>query len=167
MKKRGLAEAPISEALKKFDETPENKKMILAPGLEAVKWSNEKIELDLSNSRPMSPLVPFKIAFEFLALHLGTAIYDEAQQMRQLRKVLCELIEDDSCFKVERLNAAEYKPFHGICFEGNAPHARVLVRLFGWLAFRVHFLGLAVGGPRFIYTQLLDTPNENLRVLES
>ena len=59
--------------------------------------------------------------------------------------------------EVLRLNASEYKPFHGICFEGNDPYTRVLIRLFGWLAFRVHFRRLAVSGPRFVYTQSLAT----------
>jgi hypothetical protein len=132
-----------------------------------VKWSIEKIDLDFSDSRLMSPLVPLKIAFEFLACHLGTAIYDEAHQLQELRTALCEMVEDDPCFEVERLHATEYKPFHGVCFEGNAPYARVLIRLFGWLGFRVHFRRLAVGEPTFVYTQSLATGSEDLRVLES
>ena len=115
----------------------------------------------------MSPIVPLKIGFEFLACHLGTASYNEAQQMQELRTALRERAEDASCFEVERLNTSEYKPFHGICFEGNAPYARVQIRLFGWLAFRVHFRRLAVDGPRFVYTQFLDTGSEDLRVLGS
>ena len=75
-------------------------------------------------------------------------------------------IEEHECFRVDRLNSSEYKPFHGICFEGNHPHARVQIRLFGWLAFRVHFLRLAVGGPRFVYTHYLDSNSEDIRVLE-
>ena len=165
--KAGIGEIPLAEALRKFDETPDNHTITLAPWLEVVKWSIEKTDLDLSDSRLMSPMVPLKIAFEFLACHLGTAIYDEAHQIQELRTTLREMVEDDPCFEVERLHAAEYKPFHGVCFEGNAPYARVLIRLFGWLAFRVHFQRLAVGGPRFVYTQSLATGSEDLRVLES
>ena len=167
LSKAGIGEIPLAEALRQFDATPDNHKITLAPGLEAVKWSIEEIDLDLSDSRLMSPLVSLKIAFEFLACHLGTAIYDEAQQIQELRTALRGMVENDPCFEVERLNAAEYKPFHGICFEGNAPYARVLIRLFGWLAFRVHFRRLAVSGPRFIYTQSLATGSEDLRVSKS
>ena len=167
LSKSGIGEIPLAEALRKFDETPDNHKIILPPSIEVVKWSIEKIDLDLSNSRLMSPMVPLKIGFEFLACHLGTAIYDEAQQLQELRTALREMVEDDPCFEVERLNASEYKPFHGICFEGNNPYARVLVRLFGWLAFRIHFRRLSVSGPRFIYTHSLATGSEDLRVLES
>jgi HNH endonuclease len=167
LRKSGIGAIPLAEALRKFDVTPDNHKITLVSGLEVVKWSIEQIDLDLSDSRLMSPLVPLKIGFEFLACHLGTIIYDEAQQLREVRTALREMVEDDPCFEVERLNAAEYQPFHGICFEGNAPYARVLIRLFGWLAFRVHFRGLAVSGPRFVYTQSLATGSEDLRVLES
>ena len=167
LRKSGIGEIPLAEALRKFDEIPDNHKITLALGLEIVKWSIEKIDLDLSDSRLMSPLVPLKIGFEFLACHLGTAIYDEAQQIQELRIALREMVEDDPCFEVERLNASEYKPFHGICFEGNDPYARVLIRLFGWLAFRVHFRRLSISGPRCVYTQSLATGSEDLRVLES
>jgi hypothetical protein len=167
LSKSGVGEIPLAEVLRKFDETSDNHKITLAPGLEVVKWGIEKIDLDFSESRLMSPMVPLKIAFEFLACHLGTAIYDKAHQMQEVRIALREMVEDDLCFEVERLHAAEYKPFHGVCFEGNDPYARVLIRLFGWLAFRVHFRRLAVGGPRFVYTQSLATGSEDLRVLES
>ena len=167
LRKSGVSETPIAATLRKFDEARENQKVTLALGLEVVKWSIEKIQSDLGNSKLMSPLVPFKIGFEFLACHLGLASYDEAPQMQELRRALREMLEDDPCFEVERFNASEYKPFHGICFEGNSPYARVLIRLFGWLAFRVHFRWLSVAGPRFIYTQYLDTNREDIRMLAS
>lgn len=163
--RQGLPAIHIEGCLRKFDEAPENCRVALSPSLEVVNWTTESISLDLSNSNLLSPLVALKIAFEFLACHLGTAIYDEATQFNALRRALLCEIEEDPYFKVERLNASEYKSFHGICFEGNEPHARVLIRLFGWLAFRVHFLNLAVGGPRFIYTHYLDSGEENIRML--
>lgn len=166
LKKQGMEDFQILESLQTFDEAPENHPVALAPGLEIVNWATNSIRLDFSNSRLMSSLVPLKIAFEFLACHLGTAVYDEAPQINDFRRVLREEYEDDPCFKVDRLNAADYKPFHGICFEGNDPHARVLIRLFGWLAFRVHFLRLSVSGPRFIYTHMLDSGEEYFQNLE-
>lgn len=162
--KSGLEAGPLAEALQKFDESPDNEHVEVVPGLEVVKWSVEKIAIDLSDSRPMSSLVPLKIAFEFLACHLGAAIYDNAAQLLEIRQVLRGEVEGASCFRVDRLTAPEYKPFHGICFEGNKPHAHVLIRLFGRIAFRVHLLRLSVGGPRFIYTHYLDTKRENVRI---
>jgi hypothetical protein len=59
-------------------------------------------------------------------------------------------------------NYNKYEPFHGIVFEGNDPYAKVLIRLFGWLAFRVHFLRLACSGSRFVYTHRLDEQQEHV-----
>lgn len=166
LKKRGFEDSQILKSLRTFDEAPENQAVAVAPGLDIINWVTESIGLDLRNSKLMSTHIPLKIAFEFLACHLGTAVYDEAPQMNNIRQALKEGHENDACFRVERLNANDYKPFHGICFEGNHPHARVLIRLFGWLAFQVHFMKLSVGGPRFIYTHTLNDGKEHLQMLE-
>ena len=153
MEKEGIHENSIAKILRELGEAPNDRKVHLTPNLEVIKWSQETITLDLSNNETMSPLVPLKIAYEFLAWLVGTAIYNNIQALQELRAVLREGTERNPCFKVERLHAPEYKPFHGICFEGNDPHAQVQIRLFGHLAFRVHFLKLSVGGPRGVYWQ--------------
>ena len=116
----------------------------------------------MSSSSLLTPLVPLKIAYEFIACHLGTAIYDEALQIQEIRAALLENIKDHPSFEVERLEVPEYKPFHGICFEGNDPHGKVLIRLFGRLAYRVHFRWLAFDGSRFVYTHCLGTHEDSL-----
>lgn len=165
LSKSGVGPVPIEDALRRFEEAPENERVSLAPGLEVVKWTVERIEPALSRSVLLSPLVPLKIAYEFLACHLGTAVYDNASQISELRLVLRDRIYCHPCYSVERLSASEYKPFHGIVFEGNDPYAKVLIRLFGWLAFRVHIKRLAVGGHRFIYTHQLDSNEEDVRIV--
>ena len=162
LQRGGAGQAAIRESLRKFDEGGENERIRLALGVEATKWAVEKIDPDLSSSSPLTPLVPLKIAYEFIACHLGTAIYDEALQLQEIRTTLLESIKDHPSFEVERLAASEYKPFHGICFEGNDPHGKVLIRLFGWLAFRVHFRWLAFDGSRFVYTHCLGTHEDSL-----
>lgn len=161
LRKEDADDDVIRQALRAFDEGGENERVELPHGLEVVRWHIEKIEPDLSN-KIMNPLIPLKIAYEFLALHVGTAIYDKAPQMQELRTTLRESIESHPSFQVDRLNAPEYKLFHGICFEGNDPYCKVLIRLFGWLAFRVHFRRLMVGGTRFVYTHYLDAQEEDL-----
>ena len=161
LRKEDADDDVIRQALRAFDKGGENERVELPHGLEVVRWHIEKIEPDLSN-KIMSALIPLKIAYEFLALHLGTAIYDKAPQMQELRTTLQESIEDHPSVQVDRLNASEYKPFHGICFEGNDPYCKVLIRLFGWLAFRVHFRCLAVSGSRFVYTHYLNAQEEDL-----
>ena len=166
LRKSDVKETPLADALRRFDEAQHNQKREVAPGLEIVKWQIEEIQADLMNNKPMSPLVPLKIGYEFLACHLGCAIYDDAAEIQELRTALINRVGDAPSFKVERLNAPAYRPIHGICFEGSSPYSRVQIRLFGWLAFRVHFRRLAVGGPRFIYTQYLDTGREDIRILK-
>ncbi len=166
LKRSGHDEEPILRAMQTFDNAPENKRVELVPGLEVVKWNIEKLELDLSSAHLMNPLIPAKTAYEFLACHLGSSIYEEVKQLSEIRESLlsCELNPD--VIQVERLCSNKCEPFHGVCFEGNNPHAKVQVRLFGWLAFRVHFLRLSVGGPRFIYTHKLDTNIEYVQVID-
>jgi len=160
LQKDGYSTMLIRLAISTLDDAPENERIELVPRLEVVKWRLEKIEVDLSNSALMNPLIPAKIAYEFLACHLGGAIYDNAPQMAEIRDSLRLMEQESNAFRIDRLTSNKYEPFHGICFEGNNPHSSVLIRLFSWLAFRVHFPRLAVGGPRFVYTHRLDTGNE-------
>ncbi len=166
LKRAGYEKSPIERAVAALREAPENKRVEVAPILEIVKWRTDRIALDLSKTKMMNPLIPAKIAFEFLACHAGTAIYDEVPQLSEVRQALCTMETVSDSIRVDRLSSNKYKPFHGICFEGNDPHAIVQVRLFGWLAFRVHFLKLSIGGPRFIYTHRLDTGEEHAAIVD-
>jgi len=166
LRKSGYEEALIQNAMAVIDQAPENQRVKIAPGLEFVKWTVQRIEPDLSKTQLMDPLIPAKTAFEFLACHLGSAIYDDVPQLSEVRQAFLVPAQATDAIRVERLSSNEYEPFHGICFEGNRPYAQVQVRLFGWLAFRIHFLHLAVGGPRFVYTQRLDTGKEHMGVME-
>ena len=164
LERSGHDKEPILRAIRTFDNALENERVELVPGLEVVKWSIHKLELDLDSAQLMNPLISAKTAYEFLACHLGSAIYEEVQQLSEIRNSLlkCELNPD--VIQVERLTSNKYEPIHGICFEGNDPYAKVQIRLFGWLAFRVHFLRFSVGGPRFIYTHQLDTSVEDVQI---
>jgi len=155
-------DAPFrNEALRRFDEAPENTRVEVAPGLEIVKWQVTGIELALDGPL-MDPVVPIKTAYEFLAGHLGTAICEDGPPLNEIRRVLNGGEIDLSQISVERLHAPKSRAFHGIIFEGNHPHTQVQVRFFGKLAFRVHFRRLAVGGPRAQYTHDLAANEESL-----
>lgn len=137
------------------------------PSLEIINWPIDRIEPDFSESRILSPLVPLKMAYEFLACHLGTAVYDDSTQMSELRNVLRDQVEEHPCYLIERLHAPAYKPFHGLCFEGNDPYAKVQVRLFGKLAYRIHLNNLAVAGDRYAYTLSLSTNEGAIQIVNS
>lgn len=165
LQRSGYGEESIRGALMKYDRAEEGKRVKLAPDLEIVHRSIQKIEPDMSKWRLMDKVVPVKVAFEFLAAHVGMNIYDDSWQLREVRKILLTRVLRTDIVQVERLSSNEYGPFHGICLEANNPYAKVQVRFFGWLAFRVHFLHLRIGGPRFAYTQRLDTGEEFLTQL--
>jgi hypothetical protein len=160
LEKQGVGPAPIEEALARFDSSQENTKISLAPDLEVVKWEITHTTPDVSGPE-VHVLVPVKTAFEFIACHVGAAIYETDKPLADIRSSLRSGVPHES-IRVERLRAVRTQPIHGILFEGNAPHAIVQIRLFGSVAFRVHFLNLSVSGPRFVYTHLLSSGEESI-----
>lgn len=166
LQKSGYGEAPIRLAMQAFEDAPEDTKLEIAPGLEIAKWSIQRLALDLSCAELMDPSIPAKTAYEFLACHMGSTIYDGAPQLCEVRNCLTSGLLNPDSILVERFSSNKYEPFHGICVEGNDPYAKVQVRLFGSLAFRVHFRRLSSQGPKFIYTHRLDTKEEVVQVLE-
>jgi hypothetical protein len=158
--KRAGYDSPFrTEAIALLDSAPDNERVTLAPGLDVVKWETTALELSL-NGPLLDPLVPAKVAFEFLACHLGSAVYEDDPPLVEARRTFKEGTLDSSWISVERLEAPKAQPFHGVAFEGNSPWAKVQLRLFGKLAFRIHFRRLAVHGPRAQYTHDLVTNKE-------
>ena len=166
LKRSHYGEVPIKRALEMFERMPENRKTTIVPGLDIVKWRIDRLDLDFSHSRLVDPLLPAKIAFEFLALCGGTAIYPQERQLSDVRQILkTGKGWDDTSLRVQRLTAGDARPFHGICNEENPEHSQIQIRLFGSLAYRVRFPRLYVEGPRYAYTQRLDTGEEDLRMV--
>jgi hypothetical protein len=167
LKRDGHSPSTIEGAITAVNEAPLNQRISISPKIDVITWSSENCRLDLGAMKPMNPLVPAKIAYEFLAGHLGNAIYDNNVVLVDIRSMFFNGEISENEIIVERLYADNDRLFHGICFEGNSPNAKVLVRLFGTLAFRVGFKRLAVGGARFIYTHAIATGDENMRIIES
>lgn len=161
LERAGSDATTIAESLRRLESAPENTRVTVADGLEVVKWSIERIEPALDGPL-LSQLAPLKTAYEFLALHLNGAIYEDVPALSAARSALRGGAVDTTHLLVERLHASTSRPLHGIVFEGNAPYATVQVRFFGQLAFRVHFKTIAVGGPRFVYTHDLESNTEHI-----
>ena len=162
MLERGNNDADtISKALALFEAAPENTRIALSDDIEVVKWSIDSIQPTLDG--PLLDLAaPLKTAYEFLALHLNTAIYESAPALAATRRALRGEPIDPAHLLVERLHAPEAKPIHGLLFEQSSPYTTVQIRLLGQLAFRVHFKTLSVGGPRFVYTHDLESNEEHV-----
>ena len=160
LQRKGESETSIQKALEKLDEAREGEELEIAPHLKTVKWPVQKVEHDISKGQPMDKLIPAKVAFEFLALYLGTDIYDNRPQLSEVRRVLTTCTLEKDIIQVERLHSNECEPLHGIRFEENDPHAKIQIMLFGSLAFRVHFFHLSLDKPHLVYTHKLDTGKE-------
>ena len=164
LRREGHGPAIIDDAVAAFERVPENQRTPIAPGLEVSKWSSEGLEPDLSRSKMLDPLLPVKTAFEFLALCVGQSIYNDDWPLSALRRILMRCCEwDDRILRVERLYTGSIRPLHGICNEDNSEFARVQIRLFGSLTYRVDFSFLNIGKQRYAYTHSLDTGDEDVR----
>ena len=164
LKQEGLSDQDIYVALERFRDSPDDTRLTLSPGIEVTKWSVSGLRLALDGPM-LHELVPVKSAYEFLALHVGTAIYEQTPPLLAIRRALRDEVLDAKYIEVERLHAPEAKPFHGLVFEGNTPYAKVQLRILGKLAFRVHFKCLSVAGPRGMYTHDLATNHESVAQL--
>jgi hypothetical protein len=164
LEQKELSDHDVEDALRRFRESPDDTRIEISQGIEVVKWSVSGLELALDGPM-LNPLIPTKSAYEFLALHVGDAIYAETPPLKAIRRALYDGVLDEQNIEVERLHAPEAKPFHGLVFEGNKPYAKVQVRLFGKLAFRIHFKCLSVAGPRGMYTHDLATNRESVEQL--
>lgn len=156
----------VAKALALFDLAPENTRVALSETIEVVKWSIESVRPALEG--PLLNLVaPLKTAYEFLALNLNTAIYENVPALAAARQALKGEPINPTHLLVERLHAPEAKPFHGLLLEGSNPYTTVQVRLLGQLAFRVHFKTLPVGGSRMVYTHDLTSNEEHVAVADA
>lgn len=164
MRQNGRSEQETDEALARFAAAPENERIEIAPGYEIIKWGITKIEPAL-DAPPVSAIVPLKIAYEYLALHLGTAVLDPG--LGPVRGLLRNESTPLENYRIERFVALPYAPFHGLVLEKNAPHAVVQIRLFGGAVFRVHFAGIAVGGVRMKYTHDLEKGQDGFRAVDA
>jgi hypothetical protein len=157
-------EAILTEALNKFDEASDNQKVEISPGLQVTKWRLDKLEPSLQG-KMLDVLVPLKIAFEFIACHVGKAIYSDIPQVNEVKLALLQRDRSSKCYTAEYLRASNrnYAPFHGIALEANGPPVVVQLRLFGLLAYRVQFPYIAVEGPRYAYIHYLDKDQEDIK----
>ena len=157
---RRQSSVDVDAALKRFDEAPDNQRVELAPGLAAIKWGIDRIE-PAYDGPLFSEVALLKIAYEFLACHLGDRIFDESAAFTDIRRILTGAMEPRAdVFSVEPLTTREYAPLHGIALVDGGPPAVVKVYLFGWLVFRVTLHRITVGPPHYRYICLLDAGEE-------
>lgn len=149
----------VEQLLGRFDRAPENTEIDLGTW-GAVKWSRDHPRPSLTD--PLVGEVPvLKMAYEFLACHLDSTIYDT--RLDPLRAAIVDPPGPPGTYRVERGAGTEYRPLHGLALEAAKPNVIIQIRLFGWLPFRVHFPRLAWDGLRTVYTVRLTDRAEDWR----
>jgi hypothetical protein len=161
LQKRQLSDESIAQILNRVDEAPLNELIKLDDGIQITKWSIDEIHPDMTGEM-IDDLVPLKIAFEFLALHAGSAIYHE--QLNSIRQAILNGIKNPTTYEVEQLRSTKYDPLHGIFIEQNQPYIQITIALFRWIRYRVNLYGVALDSqlPRVIYEVNLKTGKENI-----
>lgn len=146
--KDGKTAKEIADAIGKHGSIPPEQICELTADLDLKTWSVVKVEFKPGETA--SPILFLKIAFEYLALHLGRTVYADEPALTEIRDTLLTLNKKNAF--VEYFQRENKWAVHGMVFHGNNPYAQVQIRLFGSLAYRVNFPHLAVGGPRIAYT---------------
>ncbi|MBS1874316.1 MAG: hypothetical protein JSU00_13960 [Acidobacteria bacterium] len=160
LRREGKDNAEIAEALARLDAATEGQYIQLSDRTAIKKDAAIAPRLKL-NSPDVKPLLVIKIAYEFLALHVGSGIFHPSLDRVRDSLRLRDLSPD--CCLFEELHASSYGPFHGLLISQREPVV-VVVRLFGYLVYRVSFpsVGVPVGTPLAGYTLCLDSGEEDL-----
>ena len=155
----------IPDARRRLTEARSNERTTLAPSFDIVNLEFDGFRPQLDAAEQVPEVWPIKTAYEFLACRMGGAVYHPALQ--PVREILRSGLPNDAAVNVERLQADQADPMHGLFQEANDRHARVQVRLFRRVCYRVHFKQVAVTGNRVMYTQVLSPPSELFAVVEA
>jgi len=165
MEKAGKSKAFVESRLEAYENAPAGILIQLMPDLAVKKSKSAEINL-FPGGDPMHSTLLLKIAYEFIALHLGNTIYHDDPPLVMLRAALTDFKEPYPFVELYTAKQKRRGLFHGLAFEGNSPVARVQIRLFETLAYRVNFPMLAVDGPRCGYHLDLATGDERLMDLD-
>src|SRR5262249_2649895 len=124
LRRRGSSEEEVVAACRVAEQAPFGRVVQVADGLYIR-------NIEVGDARPVlngddqpDSLLLLKIAYEFLALECGEAIYERA--FNPYRSLLLRE-GDGSVIDVECLEATDYEPFHGIVHECNTPSVQVQV----------------------------------------
>lgn len=155
LQREGLSSSQIREALQRFDAAPENTRVTAAPGFDIVQWTVTGVNPALDARRLVvrfdggeerlqgAGIAVLKIAYEYLALHLGAAIF--ANVFSPIREALARNDPSLCPYRVEWKRGPKPAPFHGLVVEKGPSYLVIQVRLFGELVYRVHFPHLIPG----------------------
>ena len=150
-----LEPGKVQDALRRFDEAQENTRVTVAPGFDIIKWTVTGIDPALDARRLAvcfdggeeklqgAGIAVLKIAYKYLALHLGAAIFGNV--FSSIRKALAGNDPSLCPYHVKWMRGPKPALFHGLVVEKKPSYLVIQARLFGELAYRIHFAHLIPG----------------------
>lgn len=138
LRRKGVADTEIAEAMRRFDEAPNGVFTEIYPGITIRHGTVERWDLSF-DGEPVSDVFPAAIAFHFFALRVGTNIYQPI--FDGYRAALRgESSEDRPTFVVEQgLTRGGYRAHFLVGTEQTMPHVVFRVQMFGEFIWRVHW----------------------------
>jgi len=167
LRRRSATQEEISNAEMKVKELPEGVRVKVANGIEVVKSAPSTVYPAL-NSQGIEPRALLKIAYGYLALHLGSKIFH--QYFDPVRSAFLTGGVVPNCCSVQerRVRDGKYEPFHGLAVKNTIRGLVVKIRLFGCLSYSFLFFGLRiVPAKSHCYTLHLDSKQEEWGQFES
>ncbi len=165
LRKEGKNDAEIELAIRSLDEAPENVRVEVAPGFDIANWTVNRVDPQMDGRQLLvrlgkggeevlvgAGIVLLKIAFEYLALHIGTNIFDCV--FDPVRDALLRNDASLSPHRIEWKRGPKVDPFHGLIVERKPSYVVVQIRFFSEVIYRVHFPQLTPGEAfqRYQYT---------------
>lgn len=160
LKRRGATQNEIACAVKNLSVAPEGVRSKITDGIEITK-SVPTLVFPVLDSGEINPLALLKIAYEYLALNLGGAVFHDYFGPVRRALLLCDAIPDSCQVGAFRAKTRGYEPCHGLSGKNTTSGITVNICLFGLLRYRVEFSRLNIaGGEVLSYTVHLDTGQE-------
>jgi hypothetical protein len=167
LRRRSATQEEISSAEMKVKELPEGIRVKVANGIEVVKSTPAAVYPALS-SQAIDPRALLKIAYEYLALHLGSKIFHQYFDPVRSAFQTGGVVPNRCSVQERRVRAQKYEPFHGLAVKNADSGLVVKIRLFGYLSYPVHFFGLQIEPTKsHCYMLHLDSKQEEWDQLNS
>jgi hypothetical protein len=133
---------------KKCQLCPRSKLSTMCPaghanGIEIVKSTPAAVYPALS-SQGIEPRALLKIAYEYLALHLGSKIFHQYFDPVRSAFQTGGVVPNRCSVQERRVRDRKYEPLHGLAVKNTDSGLVVKIRLFGYLSYPVHFFGLQI-----------------------
>jgi len=124
--------AEVDRLLDLFDHAPDDVSVAFDESLTAIKRSHGDPRPAVGGSFIEDGPV-LKVAYEFLACHLGEAIY--RAELDAVRAAILTPPGRAGAYVIEGIRGEKYLTIHGLALQAAMPHVVVQTRLFGWWDF--------------------------------